>query len=127
MAICMAIQTLMFIAAAIGGLMAWRKTTAAVEEAKLVVNAQLVELRAHLAHLSDTVDQTAGAVRRGTEAVDGVMTDISDAMGTVRHSVGSVASAVASPKSALAWGVLQGIQALRRRRTNRLEEAASEL
>jgi hypothetical protein len=127
MAICMAIQTLMFIGVAIGGFIAWQRTTAAMREAKAVVDAQLADLRLHLAHMSETVDQTAGALRRGTEAVDGVMTDISDAMGTVRHSVGSVASAVASPKSALAWGVLQGLQALRKRRSRLDDAATSEL
>lgn len=129
MAICMAIQTVMFIAAAVGGFVAWRRTTVAVREARAAVDAQIAELRTHLAHMSDTVDETAGALRRGTEAVDGVMTDVRDAMGSVRSSVGSVASAVSSPGTALALGVLEGIRVLRKRRAaSRLEEAvASEL
>jgi hypothetical protein len=87
-----------------------------MKDAKATVDAQLVDLRAHLAHMSATVDETAGALRRGTEKVDGDVTDLRDAMGSVRSSVGSVASAVASPKAALAFGVMQGIQALRKRR-----------
>jgi len=121
MAICMAVQTVMFIAAAVGGMVAWRRTTAAVREAKTAVDAEMAELRAHLAHMSDTVDETAGALRRGTEAVDDVMTDMRDAMGSVRSSVGSVASAVKSPGTALAMGLLHGIQVLRKHRAeNRL-------
>jgi hypothetical protein len=125
MAICMAIQTVMCLAAAIAGVVAWRRTTVAMRDAKVAVDAQLFELRAHLSHMSDTVDETAGALRRGTEAVDGVVTDMRHAMGSVRSSVGSVASVVSSPGTALAMGLLQGIHALRKHRAGRTGEPAA--
>jgi hypothetical protein len=47
-------------------------------------------------------------------------------MGTVTRSVGTVASAVAAPRAALAVGVLEGIQFWRKRRAaQRLAAAAT--
>ena len=116
MAVCMAIQTVMCIAAAVGAFIAWRRTTEALTEAKAAAEAQVMELRAHLEHVSATVDEAARALIRGTSAVDGVMTDMRDAMGTVRNSVGAVASVVAAPRTALALGVLRGVQSWRKSR-----------
>ena len=116
MAVCMAIQTVMFIAAAIGAFIAWRRAAAALTEAKLAAEAQVAELRGHLEHVSATVDEAARALIKGTSAVDGVMTDVRDAMGTVRDSVGTVASAVTAPRAALALGLWRGISLWRRRR-----------
>jgi len=126
MAICMAIQTLMFVAVAIGGFIAWRRTTAALSEAKFAAEAQIAELRGHLEHVSATVDEAARALIRGTTAVDGVMTDVRDAMGTVRNSVGTVASVVSGPRTALALGLWKGLQTWRKRRdAQRIEATAS--
>lgn len=126
MAICMAIQTLMFVAAAIGGYIAWRRTTAALSEAKLAAEAQIAELRGHLERVAATVDDAARALIRGTTAVDGVMTDVRDAMGTVRNSVGTVASVVAGPRTALALGLWKGLQTWRKRRdAQRIEAPAN--
>jgi hypothetical protein len=72
-----------------------------------------------------TVDEVAGAVIRGTTAVDEVMTDVRDAMGTVRHSVGAVASAVASPRAALAIGLIKGVQTWRKSRAGQRIEATA--
>lgn len=125
MAVCMVLQPLMFLAVSIAGVVAWRRTSDAVRDARTAVDAQLFELRAHLAHMADTVDETADALRRGTEAVDGVMTDMRHTIGSVRSSVGSVASVVSSPGTALAMGLLQGIHVLRKRRAaGRSSEAA---
>ena len=66
MAVSMAIQTLLFIAAAVGAFIAWRRTTEALAEAKLRAEAQVAELRAYLDRIADTVDETARALRRGT-------------------------------------------------------------
>ena len=44
------------------------------------------------------------------------MTDVRDAMGTVRNSVGTVASVVTAPRAALALGLLRGVQIWRKRR-----------
>lgn len=116
MAVCMAIQTVLFIATAVAGLVAWRRTTAAVREAKSVADTQIAELRVYLDRISGRVDEVSGAVMRGTAAVDDVVTDVRDAMGTVRNSVGNVASVVAGPRAALAVGLMKGIQVWRRRR-----------
>lgn len=124
MAICMAIQTLGLIAVAIGGFTAWRRTTAAMANAKSAAEQHVAELRVHLDRLSATVDEVAGAVIRGTSAVDDVMTDVRDAMGTVRNSVGTVASVVSGPRTALALGLLKGLQTWRKRRDGQRHQAA---
>src|SRR6476661_6583226 len=91
MAICMALQTLMYIVASVALVVAWRRSTAALREAKLKVDHQLDEFRVHLARLSATVDEASLALRRGSTAVDDVVSDVRDAMGTIRNSVGTVA------------------------------------
>jgi hypothetical protein len=116
MAASMVVQTLLCIAGAVAAFVAWRRAAAALIEAKAIAQAQVVELSAHLEHMSGTVDETARALRHGSAAVDHVITDVRHAMGSVSKSVGSVASAVNAPRAALAIGVLQGIQYWRKRR-----------
>jgi hypothetical protein len=125
MAASMVIQTILFIAVAVAGVMAWRRTTEALREAK----AQVAELRVYLDRMSARVDEASGALIRGTAAVDDVVSDVRDAMGTVRNSVGNVASMVSGPKTALAVGLMKGVQVWRKRRAaQRLAAAgASEL
>jgi hypothetical protein len=120
MAVCLVVQTLLFVAAGVAAFIAWRRTAVAVAEARAAAEAQVAELRSHLDRISSTVDEAARALLRGTSAVDDVMSDVRDAMGTVRHSVGSVAAVVASPRAALAMGVWRGIQMWRKRRAARL-------
>jgi hypothetical protein len=129
MAASMVIQTLLFIAAGIGAVIAWRRAAAALVEAKAAAEAQAAELREHVNRISATVDETARAVRRGSAAVDGVMTDVRDAMGTVRNSVGTMAGAVSAPRAAMALGLWRGIQMWRKRRAARRVDvtAASEM
>lgn len=115
MAVCMAIQTLLFIAAAIGGFTAWRRTTEAVSEAKAAAEAQIADLKAKLAHVTDTVDEAAGAVIRGASAVDGAVSDARESFVNVKSSVGSVAKAVAAPEAAIAMSLWRGYQFLRKR------------
>ena len=114
--VCMAVQTVMFIGVVIGGFLAYRRATDALAAAKVAAEAQVAELRERLDRVSATIDEVAGAVIRGTSAVDDVMTDVRDAMGTVRNSVGTVASVVNGPRTALALGLLKGLQTWRRRR-----------
>ena len=125
MAACMAIQTILFMAAAVAGAIAWRRTSEALKDAKL----QVAELRIYLDRMSVRVDEASGALIRGTAAVDDVVTDVRDAMGSVRNSVGNVASIVSGPKTALAVGLMKGLQVWRKRRAaQRLAAAgASEL
>jgi hypothetical protein len=126
MAVCMAIQTVMFVGAAIGGLIAYRRATESLNAAKAAAEAHVVELRERLDRVSATIDEVASAVIKGTSAVDDVMTDVRDAMGTVRNSVGTVASVVTGPRTALALGLLKGLQSWRRRRdAQRIEAAAT--
>ena len=125
MAASMVVQTLLCIAGAVAALVAWRRAAAALIEAKTIAQAQAVELRAHLERMSDTVDETAQALRHGTNAVDEAITDVRDAMGTVSRSVGSVASAVTAPRAALAVGVLEGIKYWRKRRAAQRVAAAA--
>jgi len=129
MAVSLAVQTLLFIGVAVAGFVAWRRTTAALAEARAAAEAQVAELRLHLDRISNTVDEAANALLRGSSAVDDVMSDVRDAMGTVRHSVGTVASVVTGPRAALAMGVWRGIQMWRKRRAARPIDvpAASEL
>ena len=125
MAVSLAVQTLLFIAAAVAGFIAWRRTTEALAEAKAKAEAQVAELRVYLDRMAATVDQTALALRRGTNAVDDVVSDVRDAMGTVRNSVGSVAQVVTAPRAALALGLWRGIQVWRRRRAAQRVAAAA--
>ena len=129
MAVCLVIQTLLFVSAGVGAYVAWHRASAALVAAKAAAEAQAAELRLHLIRISGTVDEAARALRRGTTAVDDVVTDVRDAMGTMRNSVGSVASVVMAPRAALALGVWRGIQMWRTRRAARRVEttATSEL
>ena len=116
MAIAMSIQTLLFLGAAVGAFIAWRRAAAAIEDAKVKAEAQVAELRAYLDRVTVTVEETAQALRRGTATADDLMTDVRDAMGTVGNTVGSVASVVSAPRAALAMGLWKGIQIWRKRR-----------
>jgi fumarate reductase subunit D len=118
MAISMVVQTLLFIAAAVAVFIAWRRTSAALADARAKAEAQLYELRGYLDRMAITVDETASAVRRGTSIVDDAITDVRDAMGTVRNSAGTVAHAVMAPRAALALGLWRGIQVWRKRRAS---------
>ena len=125
MAISMAIQTLLFAGLTVAAFIAWRRTAAALADAKNKAEAQVAELRTYLDRVAVTVDETARALRRGQTAVDDVMTDVRDAMGTVRNSVGSVAQVVSGPRAALALGLWRGIQVWRKRRAAQRIAAAA--
>jgi len=125
MAIAMSVQTVLFIAVAVAAFIAWRRATEAIADAKLRAEAHVAELRVGLDRLSLTVDETARVLRRGTSAADDLMSDVRDAMGTVRHSVSTVASAVSAPRTALAFGLWQGIQFWRKRRAAQRVAAAA--
>ena len=125
MAVCLVIQTGLFVAAGVGAFIAWRRASAALVEAKTAAAAQAAELRAHLNRISGTVEEAARALRRGTSSVDDVMTDVRDALGTVRNSVGTVTSVVTAPRAALALGLWRGVQMWRKRRAARDVDATA--
>lgn len=124
MAICMAIQTVLFIGGAIAAFVAWRRVSVGVAEAKATTERQLAELRGYLDRLSVRVDEAANAFVRSTSTVDDVVSDVRSAMGTVTNSVGSVASVVTAPRAALAMGLLRGFQMWRKRRAAQRVAAA---
>jgi hypothetical protein len=124
MAICMALQTVLFVSGAIAAYVAWRRASAALMAAKAEVDAQVVELRGYLDRLSSRVDEAADAFVRSTSTVDDVVSDVRSAMSTVSGSVGSVASVVTAPRAALAMGLLRGFQMWRKRRAAQRVAAA---
>jgi hypothetical protein len=124
MAIAMSVQTLLFVGAAIGAFIAWRKANVAFEETRDAMNEQIAHLRMHVDRISGVVEEVAGTVRRGSTAVGDVVTDVRDAIGTVGNGLNSVASVVTAPRAAVALGVLRGISAWRRHRSMRRAEAA---
>lgn len=125
MAVCLVVQTLLFVGAAIGAFIAWRRASDALIEAKALAQEQAAEFHAHLSRITGTVEETARALRHSSSSADGLVTDVRDVMGTVRDSVGSVASVVTAPRAALAIGLWRGIQMWRKRRAARDVDATA--
>ena len=124
MAICMAVQTVLCVSGAIAAYIAWRRAGVALEDAKVSTEAQLRELRGYLDRMAARVDDISDAFVRTTATVDGVVEDARGAMGTMKSSVGSVASVVTAPRAALAMGLLKGFQMWRKRRAAQRVAAA---
>jgi hypothetical protein len=124
-AICLVVQTVLFVSAGIGAFIAWRRAEAALIQARALAEAQAAEFRSHLNRITGSVEDTARALRRGSSSVDDVMTDVRDALGTVRNSVGSVATVVTAPRAALALGLWRGLQMWRKRRAARDVDATA--
>jgi hypothetical protein len=116
MAVAVSVQAFLCLAASVAAVMAWRRATEGLIEARAAAEAQMLELRGQLDRISARVDDAALALLRGTSAVDGVVADMRDAVGSVRNSVGSVASVVTAPRAALAIGAWRGVQIWRKRR-----------
>jgi hypothetical protein len=125
MAVCLVIQTLLFMGVGIGAFIAWRRASAALAQAKSLAEAQAAELHAHLHRITGTIEETARALRRSSSSADGLVGDVRDVMGTVRDSVGSVASVVTAPRAALAIGLWRGIQMWRKRKAERDVDATA--
>ena len=125
MAVCLVVQTLLFVAAGVGAFVAWRRASEALVQARALAEAQVAELHGHLSRITGTVEETARVLRRSTSSADGLVTDVRDVMGTVRESVGSVASVVTGPRAALALGLWRGIQMWRKRRAVRDVDATA--
>lgn len=107
MAVAMSLQTLLFVGAAIGAVVAWRKASR-----------ELALLRSHVDRISGTVDEVADSVRRATSTVGAAVSDVRNAVGALRNSVGTAAAVVAAPRAALAFAVLRGLAMWRRRRAS---------
>jgi hypothetical protein len=125
MAVCLVVQTLLFLGVGVGAFIAWRRASVALIEAKALAQAQAAELHAHLGRITGTIEETARALRRSSSSADGLVTDVRDVMGTVRDSVGTVASVVTAPRAALAIGLWRGVQMWRKRRAERDVDATA--
>ena len=124
MAIAMGVQTLLLVAAAVGGFVAWRQASRQLEEAKRSLNQEIVFLRAHVDRISATVEDVASSVLRGTSTMEEVVADVRDAMGTVGNSLQTVASVVTAPRTAVAVAALRGVAMWRKRRASNRATAA---
>jgi hypothetical protein len=118
-AVCLGIQTLLLAGFAVAAAIGWRRTVAGLADAREAADQQAAELQAHLRRIAGTVDETARSFRRSSAAVDDVVTDMRVTVGHLRHSVGTVASVVAAPRAALAFGVWRGLQLWRNRKGER--------
>lgn len=124
MAVFMGIQTLITVGAALGAFFAYRNARAAIDEKVIELQGHINEVKAHIDRISNTVDDAVSAVMRGTTAVNEVVEDARHAIGTVRNGVASVASVATAPKTAMALGVIRGVQWWRRRRATERRLAA---
>lgn len=116
MAVFMGIQTLITLAGAVGAFLAYRSAKAAIDEKVIELQGHINQVTAQIDRISNTVDDAVLAVKRGTDAVGEVVEDARHAIGTVRNGVASVASVATAPKTAMALGVIRGVQWWRRRR-----------
>ena len=116
MAVFMGIQTLITVGVALAAFFAYRNAKVAVDEKVVELQGHINQVKANIDRISDTVDDAVLAVKRGTNAVNEVVEDARHAIGTVRHGVASVASVATAPKTAMALGVIRGVQWWRRRR-----------
>lgn len=116
MAVFLGIQTLITVAGALGAFLAYRSAKAAVDEKVVELQGHINQVKAHIDRISNTVDDAVLAVKRATAAVGEVVEDGRNAIGTVRNGVASVASVATAPKTAMALGVIRGVQWWRRRR-----------
>ena len=116
MAVFMGIQTLITVAAALGAFLAYRSAKAAIDEKVVELQGHINHVKAHIDRISNTVDDAVLAVKRGTHAVNEVVEDARQAIGSVRHGVASVATVATAPKTAVALGVIRGVQWWRRHR-----------
>ena len=116
MAVFMGIQTLVTVGAALGAFFAYRSAKLAIDQKVVELQGHINQVKAHIDRISNTVDDAVLAVKRGTNAVNEVVEDARQAIGSVRHGVASVATVATAPKTAVALGVIRGVQWWRRHR-----------
>lgn len=108
-AVTLAIQTVVVTGAAIAAWIATRRASATLER-------ELHDLRAKTDEVAAAVQRAAAAVGRGTEAMHGVVDDARQAVQSVSAITGTMATAIAAPRAAAAYGVVRGMQWWRARR-----------
>jgi hypothetical protein len=112
MAVSLALQTALMLAGIVGAWVAYRRTAAALQD-------EMRELRAKAEAIAQTVERAVEAVERGTDSVSAVVDDARHAAETVGSWTGTVATALTTPRTAAAVGVLRGLQWWRDRRRRR--------
>lgn len=118
MAVCMAIQTIGSVAVWIWTFVTYRRVNAAVERTKAAIDIELSDMRARLDRVSDGIEQAALTLNRSASAIHDTVADTT-------HAIKTAASYVATPRAALALGVLRGLQWFRRVRAERASRAAA--
>jgi hypothetical protein len=116
-AVSLAVQTALFVGGAVAVLVGYQRARAAVAE-------ELRELRATSDDIARSLHRAADAVGRGSDAVGAAVDDARHAVQHVSSWTGTVATAITTPRTAAAMGVLRGVQWWRRRRQNKLARAA---
>jgi len=116
MAVFMGIQTLITLGAAVGVFLAYRSAKAAIDVKVIELQGHIDQVKAQIDRISESVDNAVTAVRRGTTAVNDVVDDARHVLGSVTNGMASVASVATAPKTAVALGVIRGVQWWRRRR-----------
>jgi len=128
MAVFMGIQTLITLGAALGAFLAYRSAKAAIDEKMVELQGHINQVKAQIDRISESVDNAVMAVRRGTTAVNDVVDDARHMLGSVTNGMASVASVATAPKTAVALGVIRGVQWWRRRRAaERLAAVGAEI
>jgi hypothetical protein len=117
MAVSLALQTVLMLAAIVGAWVAYRRTVAALQD-------EMRDLRAKADAIALTVERAVEAVERGTDSVGAVVDDARQAVETVGNWTGTVATALATPRTAAALGVLRGLRWWRDRRERRRRQDA---
>ena len=118
MAVCMAIQTVGSLVMWIAALVAYRRVNAAVERTKAAIDIELSDMRARLDRVSDGIEQAALTLNRSASAIHDTVADTT-------HAIKTAASYVATPRAALALGLLRGLQWFRRMRAQRTARASA--
>jgi hypothetical protein len=108
-AVSLSVQTLLLVGGSFAVWVAYRRAQAAVSE-------EVRELRATTDDIARTLQRAADAVGRGSDAVGDAVSDARHAVHSVGALTSTVATAIATPRTAAAMGVLKGVQWWRRRR-----------
>jgi hypothetical protein len=110
------VQTLLLAGGSLAVWLAYRRAQAAV-------SAEVRELRATTDDIARTLQRAADAVGRGSDAVGAAVSDARHAVHSVGALTSTVATAITTPRTAAAMGVLRGVQWWRRRREKRGQSA----
>lgn len=130
-AVCVVVQTLLVLGAALGAWLAYRRTAALASEQLKLLHAKTDDIAASVQKAVDAVDRGTEAfrlvmddARTTVQAVSTAVDDARDSMRTVSDWTGNVVTAMSTPKAAAAYGVMRGVQWWRRRRETKARASA---